>query len=691
MVLRPQWVGVVAVLVMGCGSDETTPIESPPADCPAGEWAREDGSCVPAGLPPDMPCPPGEWLREDGMCIPAGVPPDGCGEGFMHDGDRGCQAVLPAAPCPPGLMAVPGETVCREVAPCAPGTWGDIPVEPDTEYVDASYAGMDSDGSALKPWTSVQPGVDAASPGAIVAIAAGSYVEGVIVGGKRVRLWGVCPRLVEVVRSGGGEAPVVVFGGADGSEVRGLSLRGQAMGFYLSGSLDMLLERVWVHDNAGRGIDVESAYGPTGITIRGALVEQNHANGVFVAGPEATLESSVIRATEPDARGLYGRGVGVQAWPPTAAPSTLRLQGSVVEQNHDMGVFVEGSSATVEASVVRTTQPDAQGLFGRGVNVQADPTTGAPSTLSLQRSVVEQNHEHGVFVAGSEATVEASVVRATALDAEELVGRGVNVRADPTTGAPSTLHLQRSLVEENHQLGVFVEGSSATVDASVVRRTLPAHGFGRGVNVQADPTTGSPSTFDLQHSLVEQNHQVGVVVAGGEATIEASVVRETQPNVLGYHGRGVQVQMHPTTGTASTLLLESSLVEQSYEGGVYVIDADATLASCVVRDSLPNGDDRLGEGVSLASALGNASATIRATRIERSARAAVSTWGAHVAIGGSVLSCQAFDINYETYGGTAARLDDLGGNLCGCPEATAPCVGVTASLEPPPLIEPETP
>src|SRR5262245_30753276 len=268
---------MLLVLVAGCGGEgDEPPPDSPPGGCAPAEWPREDGSCVPPGLPPDMPCPPAEWLRDDGVCIPAGVPPDGCGEGFVHDGDRGCERILPDAPCPPGLMAVPGETVCREVAPCAPGTWGDIPVEPNTEYVDASYAGMDSDGSALKPWTSIQAGVDAASASAIVAIARGSYLEDVVVSGKPVRLWGVCPELVEVVGSGAEVATIQVLAGANGSEVRSLAVSGDAIGIGLTGSIDVVIERVWVHANAYRGFGVEDAFGPTRMTLRGALVEQNH-------------------------------------------------------------------------------------------------------------------------------------------------------------------------------------------------------------------------------------------------------------------------------------------------------------------------------------------------------------------------------------------------------------------------------
>ncbi|MBI4701007.1 MAG: hypothetical protein HY744_07590 [Deltaproteobacteria bacterium] len=121
----------------------------------------DNGGCQPAGVPPDMPCPPGEALVDGGKCQPAGVPAEACGQGFEPDGNGGCEPILPAEPCPKGQMAVPGETECHEVAPCGAGKWGDIPADNATQYVDAAYAGGGSDGSAEKPWTSIQAGIDA--------------------------------------------------------------------------------------------------------------------------------------------------------------------------------------------------------------------------------------------------------------------------------------------------------------------------------------------------------------------------------------------------------------------------------------------------------------------------------------------------------------------------------------------------
>ena len=175
-----------------------------------------------------MPCPPGELELSDGSCQAAGVPPEACAAGFVADGQQGCEPTLPASPCPVGTMAVPGEATCREVAPCGSGTWGDIPVTTSTEHVDKSYTGGNSDGGPQQFWTTIADGYAAAAAGAIVAIAAGSYAEELVIDGKAVRLWGRCPGQVEVVGPTEDAAAITIGLGADGTEVRDLAITGVA-------------------------------------------------------------------------------------------------------------------------------------------------------------------------------------------------------------------------------------------------------------------------------------------------------------------------------------------------------------------------------------------------------------------------------------------------------------------------------
>src|SRR5262249_13528515 len=97
----------------------------------------------------------------DGACTDVGVPADGCATGFEHDDAHGCRPILPATDCGSGTLALPGETACHDVAPCGQGRWGSIPVDATTQYVDASYAASDSDGTSERPWRTISAGITA--------------------------------------------------------------------------------------------------------------------------------------------------------------------------------------------------------------------------------------------------------------------------------------------------------------------------------------------------------------------------------------------------------------------------------------------------------------------------------------------------------------------------------------------------
>ena len=411
---------LLTAMLVGCGGDET---EAPPpgnaaSDCEAPEVALPDGTC-----------------------IRPGVPPEGCAEGFIHDGEYGCEPILPAEPCPPGLMAVPGETECRAIMACGDGTWGDLPIDGTTQHVDGAYAGGNSDGSAAAPWTTIGEALNAAAPGALVAVAAGSYAQNISIEDKPVRLWGRCPELVELVGSGNAPAAIAIRGDAEGSEVGGLAIRGGTPGIWLSGSQDLRLERLWVHDTASRGINAESAYGPTSVTIVGSLVEGSQYAGVTLAGVEALVEGTVVRGTLPGVTAPTG-GFGVVAQiqcgymgcDPTARTSAT-VRRAVIEQSHEEGVLVLGSDALVEGTVVRGTQPNpANGTNGHGIAVQiachvASCYPTARGNATIRGSLVEHNHELGLFVFGSDALVEHTVVRDTwPRPSDQTFGRAVHIQ-----------------------------------------------------------------------------------------------------------------------------------------------------------------------------------------------------------------------------------------------------------------------
>jgi len=645
-------------------------------------------------------------------------------------------------------MAVPGETACRPVMPCGSGRWGQLPVDGASVYVDGAYGGGDSDGSAAKPWTTIGEAVTAAAPGALIAIAAGSYAEDVQITGKGVRLWGVCPDLVEIAGASG--ATVLITTGADGTEVGGVALTGAGAGVLLSGSQAVVVDRLWVHHTGDNGLDAEDGYGPTSLVVRDSLVEHAHDHGIIVHGSDVTIESTVVRDTQPapsDSR--FGRGISVQVGASGDA-GRLTLRASLVERSYDIGLNITGSDATVDGTVVRDVLPRASDLaFGRGIQCQLHATTLAPATLTLRGSLVERSHQVGVFAASATVAVEDTVVRNTKpYPVDDTYGVGVAAEGSPVGDTRAVLTMVRSVVENNHDTGVAISGSDALLEAVVVRGTLPQPGdlmFGRGVSVSYQPVPPKHGVLVLRGSLVEQNHDVGVFAQGASATIDGTLVRDIMPQALdnkfgngiggqdrdgvratlavnasvierthdtglfGFgtditvfataisdiasqvsnqlHGQGIAAQANPITGSRNTLDLRFSQVARTREAGVSIAGSDAAISHCAIVDTAPTAAGNFGDGVHV-FVRGPTTAFIDATRIEGSGRAAMSNFGAFVSVGSTTMTCQSFDLEGEPWQAIPYVFEDRGNNYCGCPSADGVCLVESVGLSPPDPVSP---
>jgi hypothetical protein len=170
-----------------------------------------------------------------------------------------------------------------------------------------------------------------------------------------------------------------------------------------------------------------------------------------------------------------------------------------------------------------------------------------------------------------------------------------------------------------------------------------------------------------------------VRIGASDAVLEATLVRDTQLDLMGHAGRGVQAEGE------SSLSFYACSIERNTEAGIVVASSTASLEACVVRDTTTHAG-LLGDGITVWAEPGPAQVTLGATLIERSDRAAISNFGANVALGSSLLKCSGFDLAAEMWNGQAAVYDDRGGVLCGCPEANEPCVASSFSLEPPPPV-----
>jgi hypothetical protein len=527
-------------------------------------------------------------------------------------------AILPVEACPDRLMAVPGETSCREVAPCGDGTWGDIPNEPANQWVDASYAGGNSNGSQLQPWIRIQDAIDAVASGAIVAVAAGRYVEDLELRDKVVRLWGRCPSMVEI-EGAGAIATIVVGASASASEIHGVAVRGPGAGVLATGA-DLLVDKVWIHDTGDYGVVEEISSGQVGtMTLSGSLIERATSFGAEVWGGALVIENTSIRDTAPDADGYFGRAVEVEI--AEGQPSSLTMSGSLLERNHDIATYIYGSYARIESSVIRDTAPRAlTDTRGRGLEViDAD---GVRSALELYTSVLTGNRELTLSMRLSDAVVSSTVLRGTLRSTDDADwGRGANIQ----NGA--TIAMSDSLIVGNAGLGIFLGGATGTFERIAIR----------------DPVADVPTLWP---------------------------------------GRGLQVQPAPT-GEAAHAVLIDSLVDNAVEIGVMFADASGSVERTLIRNALAApANGLMGDGIAAMreDPTGPQELSIIDSRVESSVRAGVSSFGAGITIEGSTFECNPIQLAIAT---SKATFEDRGGNDCGCGAERDDCQAVGAELEPP--------
>jgi len=747
------------LVALGCSSEagESDPPVPPTTGCGAGERMDAAGGCCAAGTTP-MPgggccplenvlpemtgCCPAGSLATDSGCLAAGVPPELCPEGFVPDGEQGCDAVLPATPCPDGQMAIPGEMACREIGACGSGTWGDIVTDGNTEHVDPSYTGGGSDGSALQPWTTIADAVLAAAPGAVVALAEGTYNESVDLTTTVVRLLGRCPRLVEI--AGPGFATVTV---STASELGGFALTGAGHGVLIQGTAAVDVSELWIHDTGGVGIVLPYATGEVhvrgtlidgatelGLYVMGAaatfeesvvrntnpsasalsrgievdydapnrgsltvlrsVIERNRELGIFVAGADALIEDSVVRNTDATAAGDFGRGMGVQPDPSGMERASVMVTGSLISQNHDVGIFVSSADAELSGVTVRDTLPAPATGIGRGIGLQQTGTQ-LGANVTIASSLVTRSNDIGILVAGSDARLEAVLVRGTqpVTGGADRTGFGVSVEVDEGMATPSNVVMSGGLLEQNTAIAFLVDGSSAEIDNTVVRDTLPGQsGYGRAIHAQTDRANGRRASMTLRRVLAERHVEASIALLAADAQIDDCILRDTVLNVAGKYGRGITIQKLDSSRSVATIA--GTLLERNQESGVFVVSADATIMDSVIRDT-PGLATLFGDGVAVAAVPEPALVTLTRVRIERSNRAAISSFGGTLALEGAVLDCNPIDLNGEQnymFGEghymRAPEFDDRGNNRCGCADEIHPCALRSVGLSPPDAIPP---
>ncbi len=712
------WTAVVSIAMVGCGGESDG----------GGSTTGEGGS---GGQPP-LGCAIGETTLEDGSCVApgtgAGIPPEQCGAGF-EPADDGCEPILPTQACGPGLMALPGETSCREVHPCGSPPWGDIPVEPGTHYVDASYAGGDSDGTSAKPWTTIADAIAAAPADGTLAIAEGSYVENLVVN-ESLAIWGRCPSLVEIVGSGSALAtieanaavqlhwlaisgpPAALVTDADGSlvdrvwirepgfaglllandtAVRGSLIEGAGGTAIFVRGATIDIEDTVIRNGHDRGLDIDRASGlASNVTITGSLIEGNTELGLYVNGSSAAIIDSIVRDHAPLA-GDLGYGIYAQVDVPTASLSTLTIQGSLIERNGGANISLKGVSATIEATMVRDGVPLPSGDGGRGLLVRNDDATGLTGETTVRNALFERNSSTSVVVFGASLVIESTIIRdSVPHPTTGYFGRGVSASHSALSSVGAQLTLRDCIIERNYSSAVGTSGGQIVIEDCIIRDTysnLSEGHFGRGVNAQPSDD-GIQAFVTISDSWIERNQDSGVTASDSHLVLDRTAVRDSLPDdATQSQGAGVVSQNVGTdglVGAGASATVRDCLVTGSHTSGVLAYGADLVLERTTVRATHPQLSDGLGgDGVVAVGAGLVTAVTLSDNLIEQSERAGLTVFGTSVHIGGNRFFCNVIHLNGEEWFGDPYAVTDLGGNVCGCNGSAVTCKVLSTGLSPP--------
>ncbi|MGZ3424336.1 MAG: DUF1565 domain-containing protein [Polyangiales bacterium] len=506
----------------------------------------------------------------DGSC--ASVAIDKCGTGFRKDDGGGCAAILPAAPCAKGQMALPGDEACKPVASCGADTFGDLPKDANTLYVDhAAAAG--GDGTRDKPFHTIAEALAVTTvDNPVVAIAAGTYEENLVFT-RPARLYGRCPEMVEI--KGSGTTPTI-DGGKTPFEVHRVSITGSYIGLRAYDTTDVRIEEVRVHDTTERAFDFEGPNDTTEVALHRVLVESPAYAGVVVAGAAATIDDLVVRDVKLRG-GSGGFGVSATVHDASGESSTLDLRHSVISGAKQAAVGAYGSKVTVRDVLLQGTG------FGKGTGFglfhAPYPKSGACGPLDVDGLVVDGAHDSGITVRVCDGTIANTVVRHVATNDKGQYGQGVQI-------AQSKSQLDHLLIEDVQHVGFVVDGGNATVHGIIVRRVEPApFEMGLGVGISAIPYMGSPSTLALFGAVVSDVHTTGILSAGATLTVDGAHVFDVKPAVDdGRFGDGVVSAAITVAGApqVGTISLTHGRIERVARAGLLANGGDVTVGSTAI-------------------------------------------------------------------------------------------------------------
>jgi hypothetical protein len=285
-----------------------------------------------------------------------------------------------------------------------------------------------------------------------------------------------------------------------------------------------------------------------------------------------------------------------------APPVSVTVADSLVERASINGILAEGASLTLERSVVRDTQPQASSQQGgRGVQVFT-PTGDAPAAPSfINNSLIDRNHEVSMYLDGVDMTIDASVIRDSLPQvSDNSSGRALSI--EQAGDAPTVVRVTRSYIARQHDNAIFVAGGDLQLDATVVSDTFPrmgnSPGSGRAIALQRHPNSGSAARAQITRSLIRNSEETGVYLSGAEAIIDATIIRNIAAVNEQVESRSISAQPSPSSGERSMLSVLRSVIEDGAGIGIFASASHAAVDGVLVQRVAPRiTDGWFGRGI----------------------------------------------------------------------------------------------
>jgi len=166
-------------------------------------------------------------------------------------------------------------------------------------------------------------------------------------------------------------------------------------------------------------------------------------------------------------------------------------------------------------------------------------------------------------------------------------------------------------IERVRAIGAWFVGAKLDADRFVVRDVEQDDAeLGRGIEVVSN------GALTLRNGVVSNVHDVGVLVAGADADVAATVVRTIRGSLRWRVGHAVEATVDGT-GKPANVVLDGVVLDGAHDGALFVSGSRVTASRVTIRNSrsLSDAPDDQGRGVAVRA---RGELSLRASRIEGS-------------------------------------------------------------------------